>query len=130
VLSAFPVVRCLRIAGYGATICVRICYRRKHCALASPRHARWAWLCLRFYIGSNLHPKLPRPVTLALADFHCAVIYFTSAWVRFAMSKASVVIPALNEDPAWFANALQTGVPAEVIVVDKRQHRSHSRAGV
>src|SRR6266550_2050074 len=52
---------------------------------------------------------------------HCAFDLFHKRVVRFAMSKASVVIPALNEQEpiaGVVRECLATGVPAEVIVVD------------
>src|SRR5258707_731311 len=61
------------------------------------------------------------PCHARFGRLYCAGDLFHKRVVRFAMSKASVVIPALNEEEPIVGvvrECLATGVPAEVIVVD------------
>src|SRR5258708_15964398 len=61
------------------------------------------------------------PCRARVGRLHCARDLFHKRVVRFAMSKPSVVIPALNEEEpiaGVVRECLATGVPAEVIIVD------------
>src|SRR5258708_19737132 len=61
------------------------------------------------------------PCHARFGRLYCAGDLFHKRVVRFAMSKASVVIPALNEEEpiaGVVRECLAPGVPAEVIVVD------------
>src|SRR5206468_1829386 len=97
------------------------CYRRKHCALAS--HGMRAGPG-RAFASASVQPRSQNcrgPCHARVGRLHCAGDLFHNRVVRFAMSKASVVIPALNEEEpiaGVVRECLATGVPAEVIVVD------------
>src|SRR6266436_6448753 len=61
------------------------------------------------------------PSHARVGRLHCAGDLLHKRVARFAMSKVSVVIPALNEEEpiaGVVSECLATGVPTEVIVVD------------
>ena len=73
-----------------------ICYRRKHCALAS--HGMRAGPGCAF-ASASVQPRSQNcrgPCHARVGRLHCAGDLFHKRVVRFAMSKASVVIPALK----------------------------------
>ena len=97
------------------------CYRRKHCALAGDGMRVW-FGCALASASIEARPKNCRgPCHARVGRLHSAGDLLHKRVARSAMSKVSVVIPALNEEEpiaGVVRECLATGVPGEVIVVD------------